>query len=196
MQNIKNFKKYEPTPEQVHADLLATGKIFKYLISEDGLDWYDCQQLFADMTVKLMYDSNNVIRSIVSEPVPGRGYIYAVSMFYPEGMSVAETERALPDGFELDTGTWLFDGELVYQDADLLASYNFRKNKSLRLSLATNATTNIAVLQAGLASNCAKTGDSDALILWGNYLCNLRDMTDEALQQSSVLFPEQPASIL
>lgn len=196
MQNIKIFTEYKPLQQQVDEGLKVSGRRYRYLRSEDGQDWYECQKLFSDTTVKLMYDGDSVIKSVVNEPISQRGYTYAVSMFFPENMSVAETEGSLPEGFELDTGTWLFDGKTVYQDASLLAAYNLRKNKIQRLSLANNAAINIAVLQAAIARERTKPGDSDALISWDNYLCNLRDMTDVELQQSSVSFPEQPATIL
>lgn len=196
MQNIKNFTEYKPLQQQIDEDIKISGRIYRYLKSEDGQDWYECQKLFSDTTVKLMYDSDGVIKSVVSEPVPQRGYTYAVSMFFPENMSVAEIDGPLPEGFELDTGSWLFDGQAVYQDAGLLAAYNLRENKTLRLSLANNAVTSIAVLQAALSQKQTKPGDADVLTSWENYLCNLRDMTDADLQQSSVSFPEQPTTIL
>lgn len=82
MQNIKNFTEYKPLQQQVDEGLKVSGRRYRYLRSEDGQDWYECQKLFSDTTVKLMYDGDSVIKSVVNEPISQRGYTYAVSMFF------------------------------------------------------------------------------------------------------------------
>ncbi|TDN51122.1 hypothetical protein EC843_104133 [Buttiauxella sp. JUb87] len=109
MQNIKNFK--STLPFAVDAKKFGENvNSIPFLISEDGQDWYECQELFADDTIKIMYDKNGVIVSVVDAPVPQRGNIFAVSMFNPLGKSVAEVE-ALPPGFKV--GAFKFDGENI-----------------------------------------------------------------------------------
>lgn len=110
MQNIKNFKPATPAPELVaYMPNLASSP---QLESEDGQDWYACQSRFADDTIKIMYDAGGVIRSVVDMPVPERGNVYAVSMLYPIGCSVAEiAQENWPDG--VVSGKWIFDGEAV-----------------------------------------------------------------------------------
>jgi hypothetical protein len=113
MQNIKNFKVVKPTPEQMDLYADPDGYIPIFLQSEDGQDWFECHKLFADDTVKIMYDSAGVIRSVVDAPVPERGDIYAVSMLFPENMSVVEVAQSdYPDGVQID-GSWIFDGNAV-----------------------------------------------------------------------------------
>ncbi|AYN26406.1 hypothetical protein D8682_04965 [Buttiauxella sp. 3AFRM03] len=106
MQNIKNFKAVLPSV----ADAKKFGErvnSIQFFLSEDGRDWYECQALFADDTIKIMYDQNGVIVAVVDKPVPSRGNTLAVSMFNPSGRSVAEVE-SLPEGFAV--GQFVFDG--------------------------------------------------------------------------------------
>lgn len=94
MNNFNNFTPY--TPENPPFEGAA------YLISEDGQDWYECQKLFADNTYKIMYDSDNIIRSVTTD----------VSTLFPLNMSVAEVET-VPEGCDI-TGRWKYDnGEVV-----------------------------------------------------------------------------------
>lgn len=193
MQNIKNFTLINPTPEMLEA--VDNDGLVLFLISEDGQDWYECQSLFSEDTVKIQYDSSGIIRAVVAEPVPQRGNVYAVSMLWPFGMSVAEIAVAdYPEGVTLD-GTWKFDGISVYQDADAVAARVLAKNTDLRLKYTAQAALAISTLQAGIAVNRSVEGDSDALTAWQGYLCDLRGMTAEDLQQSPATFPVVPASI-
>lgn len=124
MQNIKNFKSVAPTQEQIEAYTQKYGQIPLFLKSEDGQDWYECQSLFAEDTVKIMYDENGTIWGVVSEPVPQRGNIYAVSLFFPENLSVAEISK---DDFPAECcndKTWKFDSGIItkIQEPQLLQS--------------------------------------------------------------------------
>lgn len=106
MQNIKNFKAVLPSVVDAKKFGESVNSI-QFLLSEDGLDWYECQALFADDTIKIMYDQNGVIVSVVDKPVPSRGNTLAVSMFNPSGRSVAEV-KSLPEGFAV--GQFIYDG--------------------------------------------------------------------------------------
>lgn len=176
MQNIKNFTVYEPGPAQRAADLKATGGRYRYLISEGGLDWYACQQLFSDQTVKVMYDAGNIIRAVVAEPVPQRGNVYAVSMLWPLNMSVAEIAEQLPDGFELNTGTWLFADGVVYQDADLMAAYILQRNQKRLSARLTKAAGFAFAIQSSAAISIPRDGDADTLLALQQYADALRDV--------------------
>lgn len=129
MQNIKNFKLVATTPQKtarLMSSLANTDFIPDvtplFLESEDGQDWYESQRKFSDHTVKIMYDQNGIIRSVVDYPVAQRGNTLAVSMFFPENMSVAEINTALPEGFELDSGKWVFDGVGVFHISEIIDS--------------------------------------------------------------------------
>lgn len=196
MQNIKNFQLVEATQAQLKAFNNPEGDIPLFLRSECGFDWYECQKLFSEDTIKIMYDANNVIRSVVDTPVQQRGNTLAVSMFFPLDMSVAEIEGSLPDGFEIDSGSWKFDGTVVYRDESLVSERTTSYNENRRIYLSDIAATNIAMLQAGGDQNRGREGDADALAEWQTYLCNLRDMTPEQLQLSPAPFPDTPAPII
>ena len=191
MQNIKNFTRYTPSPKVLLADFEATGKIYKYLMSEDGHDWYECQKLFADDTVKIMYDSEGIIRSVVDAPVPERGGTFAASMLFPLNMSVAEvTQEKYPDGCDID-GTWKFDGEQVYQDADIVDGKTLTAITAKRNSLAAKAATAIAMINASSAVGNPREGDSDKLQLLQEYLDQLRDVAP-----ANPVWPPVPSLIL
>lgn len=198
MQHFRNFKLVQPTTAML-AKFITEGEELQeiplFLMSDDGTDWYDAYPLFDDHTIKIMYDANGVIRSVVDAPVPQRGNIYAASMFFPEGMSVAEISGELPEGFEIDSATWVFDGESIYQVPELAKYSPETINQNKRQYLAGIAAANIAILQAGTALNRSRDGDADALIEWQIYLCDLRDMTADDLKLSPVLFPVSPASV-
>lgn len=196
MQNIKNFKLVNATPELLAEFNNNTSVLF--LESEDGQGWYAAQKLFADDTVKIQYDSNGVITAVVDAPVPQRGNIYAVSMLWPVNASVAEIAVAdYPAGVAIE-GTWKFDEETqtVYQDSAAVDAATLAANTRLRNQYAADAALNIATLQAGITINRSVVGDSDALTAWRGYLCDLRDMTAEQLQQSPAAFPTQPDFVI
>lgn len=99
MQNIKNFQRYTPENTEEQAISEAINAIF--LRSEDGQDWYQCQKDFSKDTVKILYSSDGVLRSMTTD----------VSGFFPEGCSVAEVD-AVPELANIDGG-WQFTGEAV-----------------------------------------------------------------------------------
>lgn len=165
MQNIKNFTLSIPTKEQLKD--LPDGFIPTFLMSEDGQDWYQCQKSFADFTIKVLYDSQGIIRSVVNEPVVSEGGIFAVSMFFPLNMSVAEVE-SLPEGFKLDGKSWQFiDGKIIprqYTQRELIEQAIAKK-----ISLLTAAKTQIEPLQD--AEDIGDATPSEAILLnaWKKY---------------------------
>ncbi|WP_395299252.1 tail fiber assembly protein [Enterobacter quasiroggenkampii] len=113
MQDIKNFKPSTPTPEQIETYTLSHGQIPLFLKSEDGQDWYECQSLFSDDTVKIMYDEQGIIWGVVTEPIPQRGNTYAVSVFFPVNLSVAEINKEeCPVGCTNDK-TWRYQAGVI-----------------------------------------------------------------------------------
>lgn len=70
------------------------------------------------------------------------------------------------------------------------------KNTRIRAKLAQDATVAITTLQAGIETSRSVVGDNDALTAWLEYLCDLRSMTSEELQQTSAPFPAQPTAII
>lgn len=191
---MKKFENFKLTTKDTSDVLVALvggeKKAILFLTSEDGHCWYEARKEFSSDTVKIQYDSTGIIRAVVDKPAPEGGY--DASLLWPENASVAEIAvDDYPEGVTLD-GTWRFDGTSVFRDSDLATERNLRINTRSRNKLAATAALNISTLQAGIDSDRSVDGDSDALTAWQNYLCDLRDMTTEQLQQSPVTFPSAP----
>lgn len=103
---IKNFKPVPGTPEQIDKYGNAA-----FLASECGQDWYECQRQFDPKKIKVMFNKDGVIKSVTDEP--DKDGNLDVGMFFPAGMSVAEIDGGLPDGFTIFGEQWVFDGERV-----------------------------------------------------------------------------------
>lgn len=188
MQHIRNFKRITPTPEQLEEDLTSTGKTFLYYISEDGQDWYECQKKFADDTIKIMYDSNGIIRSIVAEPIMARGGSLAVSALPgPEDCSVIEIEGALPEGCSIN-GKWMIDGNKITSvPTDHVAEAEKQKELLMRESESV-----IAPLQRAVKHNMATGEETLKLEQWEIYSVELSRV--DASLAPHIEWPEKPNS--
>ncbi|EFJ7595009.1 tail fiber assembly protein [Escherichia coli] len=186
MQNIKNFKVVKPTPKQLELYTAIDGTVPIFLQSEDGRDWFECHNLFSDETVKIMYDSDGIICSVVDEPVPERGGIYAVSMFYPENMSVAEIALSdYPEGVNID-GSWMYrEGKIFPVPVDVVAEAE--KEKTQRLS---EAEAVIAPLQRAVKYGIATDEEKKLLEDWEVYTVLLNRV--DASLAPNVEWPEKP----
>lgn len=186
MQNIKNFKVVKPTPKQLELYTAMDGTIPIFLQSEDGSDWFECHELFSDETVKIMYDSNGVICSVVDKRVPERGNIYAVSMFYPENMSVAEVVLSnYPEGVNID-GSWMYsEGKIFPVPVDVVSEAE--KEKAQRLSEAEVA---IAPLQRAVKYGIATGEEKKSLEKWEVYTVMLSRVNSS--QAPDIFWPEKP----
>lgn len=191
MKNYKNFELVIPTEEML--ELFNNDCRVLFLTSEDGLDWYKCQSQFSDDTVKIQYDADGFIRSVVDAPVPQRGNIYAVSMLWPVGMYVAEVAvEDYPVGVTLD-GTWKFDGTNVYQDEAIVDKKVVAENTAKRDALMAAALLQIGVIQCSIATGSSRNGDSANLLALQQYVVGLMNID---LTVNPATFPEQPASII
>jgi hypothetical protein len=163
----------------------------QHYIDDNGYDWFEAAPKLAGAVFIAVAPESGVIVQIADSILPDTD---AFSL-YPNGVTVAGLD-SLPEGCTID-GTWKFDSEsrTVSQDADLSAALALTKNTQLLAQYAANATLNIATLQAGIASDRSVDGDSNALTAWQGYLCDLRAMTTEDLQQSPAIFPDAPASV-
>lgn len=188
MQNIKNFRLTEPNEkhiERIGEDGLA---YIRFLASEDGQDWYECQNLFSDDTVKIMYDSKNIIRAVIDKPVPERGNIYAVSMFFPVNMSVAEIEGNLPEGFSLNE-EWEFDGNEI-----ILRTYPIdelvKQALNMKKKLLSEATEIIAPLQDAVDLEIANEDEISHLLAMKKYRVLLNRVDTNSA--SNIRWPNKP----
>jgi len=185
MQNIKNFRKVEPTVEQMMRYASQENGELLFLSSQDGHDWYECQTLFADHTIKIMYDAQGIIRSMVTEPVPQRGNVFPVSMFWPVDCSVAEV-NAIPEGCDI-SGAWRYtdSGEIVrHHDFDLKLA---EKELLNRQSQADGVISPLArAVKYGMATDDEKT----TLEAWERYSVLLSRVDTSAAPD--VVWPEVP----
>lgn len=118
MQNYKNFTVYHPDNVPVMVLELPDGRPGKitWLHDEDGNDWYDVQQNFADDTLKMLYENNGVILCHTMD----------VTELNPVNLSVAEVplESIPADAVgSLTDGSWCYvDGSIqarIYTDEEL-----------------------------------------------------------------------------
>ncbi|HIB9872225.1 TPA: tail fiber assembly protein [Escherichia coli] len=180
MNNFKNFTSY--TPGEDKAEFIEAGVVF--LQDENGNDWYECQKLFSENTVKVVYDSNNIIVSISND----------VSTLWPVGASVAETE-SLPDGVDIN-GNWIFDGQNVVertQSADELKALA----ESRRDSLLNSARQQLVISQTKLLFGRLLTENEQAsLDAWLDYVdaLNALDFTSIANKADveAIIWPDIP----
>lgn len=175
MQNIKNFTQTKPVKAQLKKYGAVSENII-FLKSEDGQRWDECQKLFADDTIKVMYDSAGVIRSVVDKPVPQRGNTFAVSMLFPLNMSVAEVAvDEYPAECCID-GTWRFDGNTVYQDAGVLDENYLSRNQKKLSALLSSAAGLAFAIQSSAAIGNPRVGDSESLLTLQQYADSLRNV--------------------
>lgn len=186
MQNIKNFKIVEPTSEQLKTYATADGAIPVFFQSEDGRDWYECQKLFSDNTIKIMYDNKGVITSVVDKPIPERGNTFAVSMFYPDGMSVAELPLTeYPEGVSID-GTWMFsNGKVVPVPVDYVANAVVKKQQLMAETMAI-----IAPLEDAVEFGISTEKEAILLTEWKKYRVLLNRV--DTSKAPDIEWPEKP----
>ncbi|ECG1390981.1 tail fiber assembly protein [Salmonella enterica subsp. houtenae str. CFSAN000557] len=153
MMDMRNF--VISTPETENETFLAEqGAII--LRDEQGREWYSSQALFSAETVKVMYDSDNIVRAITMD----------VSTLYPHMHSVAEIVD-LPDGADIH-GDWVYsDGEVVarkYSSDELVAAANDQKSHLREI-----ADSEIAWRQDAVDAGIATDEETAALTEWKKY---------------------------
>ncbi|HDT2167859.1 TPA: tail fiber assembly protein [Escherichia coli] len=172
MNHFKNFTPY--TPETPHAEWAL------YLISEDGHDWYECQKLFAEDTYKIVYDKNNIVRSIATD----------VSALCPVDASVAEL-ASLPEGADINGGWYYRDGEVLPVPVD----YSQQAEKQ-RQRLLTEAGDIISDWKTELELGIISDEDRASLTQWMAYIKSLKalDLSQVSDETSfnSINWPERP----
>lgn len=186
MQHIKIFKLANPTAAQLDAYQNIEGDRPQMLISEDGQDWYECQKLFSDETIKIMYDAQGVIRSMVTECVPERGNTRAVSMLFPVNCSVVEV-NSIPDGCDI-SGAWLYleTGEIIRNHA-----FDIQQAEEYRTQLMAEASQKIMLLQDAFDLGIATEDELAQLKAWKTYRVLLgRVDTSKALDVEFPMIPD------
>ncbi|ECE6263460.1 tail fiber assembly protein [Salmonella enterica subsp. enterica] len=148
--------------------------------SEDGQDWYECQKLFADDTLKFTYDNNGVITCITRD----------VSGLWPCNLSVAEVPDTDENRRADISGGWQFkDGKVVqrvYSPEELRKKAEAEKVR--RLAEAESA---IAPLARAVKLKIATDEEIKRLEAWELY-----SVMVNRVDTASPVWPEKPASSL
>ncbi|MCZ8805596.1 tail fiber assembly protein [Escherichia albertii] len=162
-QHIRNFKLTPTPPDNDFTRNAPPGTLF--LTSEDGQEWYECQQLFSPNTAKIMYDADGVIWGVVNKPVPQRGDIYAVSMLWPVDMSVVEMDVDLcPDNCRGD-GKWCYIDKCIKEiPIDYISIAESKKSQLLAESENT-----IQLLERAVRLGMATDEERSQLKSWERY---------------------------
>ncbi|EAP9189580.1 tail fiber assembly protein [Escherichia coli] len=180
MINFRKFTSY--TPDEDKSELVEAGVVF--LRDENGNDWYECQKFFHENTIKIVYDSDNIVVSISND----------VSTLWPVGASVAEIET-LPDGADID-GNWIFDGENVVErvrTADELKTMA----ESRRTERLNSARQQLVISQTKLLRGRILSEDEQsALDAWLDYIdavnaLDFNTITDKA-SFNAIAWPTEP----
>lgn len=157
MMDMKNFVISSPETDD-ETFLAEQGAII--LRDVQGREWYSSQGLFSADTVKIMYDSANIVRAITTD----------VSTLYPHMHSVAEIVD-LPDGADIHGG-WIYsDGEVVarkYSYDERVAAANDQKTHLREI-----ADSEIAWRQYAVDKGKATEEEAAALIEWQDYRLDL-----------------------
>lgn len=153
MMDMKNFVISSPETEE---EIFFAERGARILRDDQGREWYSSQTLFSADTVKIMYDSANIVRAITTD----------VSTLYPYMHSVAEIVD-LPDGADIH-GDWIYsDGEVIarqYSVDELIANANAQK-----LRLREIADSEIAWRQDAVDADIATEEETAALAEWKKY---------------------------
>lgn len=127
---------FNPVPETLRVatefqPYASSNSVYQGLITEyvsaEGFDWQGAMMIINGQYFIKYSPDTGVINQIETDP----------TLICPENLSIAGIE-VLPDGACID-GTWVFDGETVYQDAELLAGYNRRRNSPTYQQLLSSA---------------------------------------------------------
>ncbi|HCP3148039.1 TPA: tail fiber assembly protein, partial [Escherichia coli] len=123
MQHLKNIT--AGNPKTVEQYQLTKGFDVVWFFSEDGKNWYEEQKYFADDTIKIAYDKDNIIRYVEKD----------VTAIRPDGLSVVEVADITANRRADISGGWMFkDGKVIkriYTAEELLQQAENRKARLL-----------------------------------------------------------------
>lgn len=201
MQHIKNFRLAAPQPFQLLRYPGINAFEYNFYISEDGQDWYQCQEKFRDDTVKIAYDSDGVIVSLVDRPVPERGFTFAISKLNPRDASVVEIElKDFPEGVK-DNGEWFYingiiihipkseqkQSEVVAPKTNSVVSSTEKTNKDIYIELLQEAMQMLVIFQCAVNEN---KGDSEyEVCMIGKLQKYILQLVETDLQTNPVKWP-------
>ncbi|WP_049857464.1 tail fiber assembly protein [Trabulsiella odontotermitis] len=159
MQNYQGFTMYEPENIPVEALNLENGMAVKitWLRDENGNDWYDVQQNFADDTLKVLYDGNSIIC----------GCSMDVTELNPVNMSVAEVDIVDIPAEAIDN---LADGSWCYLDGNIKKREQYPDEiKKIKADMMLYASVIIGALQDAVDMRIATGHEVEMLTAWRKY---------------------------
>jgi len=176
MMDMKNFVISSPETDD-ETFLAEQGAII--LRDVQGREWYSSQGLFSADTVKIMYDSENIVRAITTD----------VSTLYPNMHSVAEVEK-IPEGTDI-YGGWIYsDGAVIEKPLshnEIVTQADLKKS-----SLLDEARSTISLWQTELQLGIISDDDKASLIAWMNYIKAVQAV--DTSKAPDITWPEQPGS--
>lgn len=169
MLNLKNFKKYKP-------EGIIDG--FMYLISEDGLDWYEAREMFQEDTVKILYENDGTI--VCAD--------YTALFMPPLDCSIAEIYY---DGNLNDLYGMVFDGEKVvpYDEPN---SERIERLKSEQKNLKVSAINELNNLKMAIDLDVATEDEKQLFPVLKSYIMKLSTFTDDDFTDKLFEFPVKP----
>lgn len=174
---LRSFSFYTP------AKVVAEG--IRYLRDTNKNDWYESQKSFQADTLKIVYDTENIIISAAKD----------VSGLWPEGASVAEISADdVPAAFDIN-GSWIFDGTGIkartYSASEWLA-----RAESERQSLLTVANDTIADWRTELGLGVISEEDKTSLTAWMIYIKTVKQLDLSGVftekEYNDLVWPEIP----
>lgn len=146
-------------------------------IDESGYVWSDAAKNLSG-NIFIAYDSDGVIRYIEKD----------ATAITPLNLSVAGQE-SVPDNCSID-GTWIFDGDKIYQDVSTVDKRLLARNTNKRDSLTAKAASAITTIQSSAAVGNPRNGDPENLLALQQFVDQLRDVD---LTLASPAWPEPPS---
>lgn len=152
MMHFKKFTSGEPVLTDDRALQQRHGVLF--LFDEEGNDWYACQKLFSENTLKVAYDNNGVICSISRD----------VSLLWPNGLSVAEVSIDETTDLIDISGGWKYENGEVIKNESSLCCVSKEDFEEARSELLDSALKSITLLHVRLLLKMPLTKEENEYI--------------------------------
>ncbi|WP_370611818.1 phage tail protein [Klebsiella aerogenes] len=166
LNNLMMYRPDENWPENI-----------QNFIDDSGYVWSDAAKNLSG-NIFIAYDADGIIRYIEKD----------ATAITPLNLSVAGLD-SVPDDCSID-GTWIFDGEKVYQDISTVDKRLLARNTNKRDSLTAKAVSAITSIQSSAAVGNPRNDDPENLLALQQYVDQLRDVD---LTLASPAWPEPPS---
>ena len=156
MQHLKNIT--AGNPKTVEQYQLTKDFEDVWFLSEDGKNWKEEKKYFADDTIKIAYDKDNIIRYVEKD----------VTAIRPDGLSVVEVADITANRRADISGNWMFkDGTVINRIYTAEELQQQAENRKARLL--TDAEYVILPLERAVRLNIATEEERTRLEAWERY---------------------------